>query len=47
MFYVLRPQFGGENGDEYIFIGECYVHGFMDGEAMEFLKDGSAVLEQI
>jgi hypothetical protein len=28
--YVLRPI----EGDRYTFVGECYVHGIMDGEAM-------------
>jgi hypothetical protein len=29
--YVLRPL---PNGDDYFFLGECYVYGMMDGEAM-------------
>jgi hypothetical protein len=28
--YVLRP-----NGEQFIFLGECYVHGIMNGEALE------------
>ncbi|KAK5657875.1 hypothetical protein OQA88_2423 [Cercophora sp. LCS_1] len=28
--FCLRPD-----GDEYRFVGECYVHGLMDGEALE------------
>ena len=27
---VLRPE-----GDEFLYLGECYLHGFMAGEAME------------
>lgn len=29
--YLIRPK---ENG-QFVFIGHCYVHGFMDGEALE------------
>ena len=29
-FFVIRPK-----GQDYQLIGECYVHGIMDGEAME------------
>jgi hypothetical protein len=28
--YLLRPA----GNDSYILIGECYLHGIMDGEAM-------------
>ena len=28
--YVLRPS-----DDKYYFLGECYVHGIMDGEAIK------------
>ncbi|KAF1981826.1 hypothetical protein K402DRAFT_398222 [Aulographum hederae CBS 113979] len=38
--YVLRPDMNGE----YRFVGHCYVHGFMDGEAMDMLEMG--VLQQ-
>ena len=34
--YVLREQ----RSNCYTLIGECYVHGFMDGEAMKFLHSG-------
>jgi hypothetical protein len=27
--YVLRP-----NGDRFYFVGDCYVHGLMDGEGV-------------
>jgi len=33
--YALRPRDG-----HYLFLGECYVHGIMDGEAMDMLTDG-------
>jgi hypothetical protein len=33
--FVIRRLEGGN----YEFIGECYVHGLMDGEAMEELED--------
>ena len=26
---------GGETGQEYTLIGECYMHGIMDGEYMQ------------
>jgi hypothetical protein len=29
-----------EEGDEYVFIGECFVHGLMDGEAVAMQKEG-------
>lgn len=35
--YVLRPLPGGR---EHRFIGECYLHGFMDGEGLDLLKQG-------
>jgi hypothetical protein len=40
--YVLRPQ-----GDFYRLIGECYIHGLMDGEALELLQSGKKQLKQI
>jgi len=36
--YVLRE---GPTG-QYVFIGECYVHGVMNGEALSLLKTGAA-----
>ncbi|OJJ75593.1 hypothetical protein ASPBRDRAFT_37887 [Aspergillus brasiliensis CBS 101740] len=38
---ILRKQ-----DDHYIFIGESYVHGIMDGEAIEQMKEGSLVEEE-
>lgn len=35
--YVLRPT---ENSDEYLLIGECYVHGVMSGEAIDDYEGG-------
>ncbi|OCK76673.1 hypothetical protein K432DRAFT_385249 [Lepidopterella palustris CBS 459.81] len=29
-----------KTGDNYMFIGECYVYGFMDGKAIDMLEDG-------
>jgi len=40
VLYVLRPE-----GDHYLFAGECYIHGLMDGEAMRWLEDGRASVE--
>jgi hypothetical protein len=37
---VLRRE-----GDQYVLIGEAYVEGMMDGQAMHSLKDGLFVLE--
>lgn len=42
MLYVLRPQ-----GNDYIFIGECYVHGFMDGEALKLLEEGGLTMQEV
>jgi hypothetical protein len=36
LLVVLRKQ----DGDKYVFLGECYTHGIMNGEAMEDLKAG-------
>ena len=36
VLYILRKQ----RTLDYTFIGECYVHGFMDGEAATFLENG-------
>ncbi len=35
--YVLRPT---TNPDEYLFLGDCYVHGLMSGETMEQYEKG-------
>jgi hypothetical protein len=37
VLYVLRQE-----GDCFRFMGECYIHGLMDGEALEKLKSGTA-----
>ena len=39
--YVLRPK----EGDVYQFIGEVYLHGMMDGEAMKILDDNKEKFE--
>jgi hypothetical protein len=33
--YCIRPR-----ADSFVFLGECYVHGLMHGEAMTMLKEG-------
>ncbi|PVH80545.1 hypothetical protein DL98DRAFT_515399 [Cadophora sp. DSE1049] len=38
--YVLRPTAG-----YYQLVGECYVHGIMNGEAMQVWKESGAVEE--
>ena len=40
VLYVLRPM-----GDQFILVGECYVHGLMDGDAMQSLENGQVVTE--
>ena len=42
VLYVLRPK-----GDQFILVGECYVHGLMDGEVMQFLETGQAEIEMV
>ena len=42
VLYVMRPT-----GDQFILVGECYVHGLMDGEAMQFLGTGQVVTEVV
>ncbi len=42
LLYVLRPK-----GDKFLLVGECYVHGLMDGEAIQFLKNGESVIKAI
>jgi hypothetical protein len=37
VFYVLRPF-----GECFKYVGECYLHGLMDGEALKRLEDGTA-----
>ena len=38
---VLRKRIG----EEYQFVGECYIHGLMDGEAIRAWKEGELVEE--
>ncbi|KAI1374161.1 HET-domain-containing protein [Hypoxylon crocopeplum] len=38
MPFCLRPW----QDHQYLLVGECYVHGFMDGEVMEILSRGEA-----
>ena len=41
-------EFFGGNGEVYKVIGDCYVHGIMDGEAYEeFRREGSEVQSEI
>ena len=38
--FILRPYpEGSENSGAYTLVGDCYVHGVMDGEAMEHWKE--------
>ncbi|KAK0944920.1 hypothetical protein LTR29_003511 [Friedmanniomyces endolithicus] len=43
--YVLRPV--DVKSRKYIFIGECYAHGLMDGEVVKMLQRGEVRLEDI
>ncbi|KAK0935821.1 hypothetical protein LTR29_012602 [Friedmanniomyces endolithicus] len=43
--YVLRPV--DVESRRYIFIGECYAHGLMDGEVVKMLQRGEVRLEDI
>lgn len=45
VFYVLRPSVE-ENGN-FRLIGEAYIHGLMDGEALEWLQRGEVQLERV
>jgi hypothetical protein len=40
---ILRKE--AEN--EYTFVGECYAHGIMNGEAMKGLQDGKYTIKPI
>ena len=40
VLYILRPT-----GENWSFVGECYVHGLMDGEAMSLLANGTFELQ--
>jgi hypothetical protein len=41
--FVLKPA----SNNRYKVIGKCYVHGMMDGEAMDDLADGKYKLQDI
>lgn len=42
VLYVLRPV-----GGMYRFLGECYVHGLMDGEVLDILAAGLAEVSEV
>lgn len=42
VLYVLRPVEG-----HYQFIGECYVHGLMDGEGLQNLETGLTRIQTV
>jgi hypothetical protein len=42
VLYVLRPI-----AEHFEFIGECYIHGLMDGEALERLESGASEVRDI
>ena len=39
--FCLRPD-----GDEYFFVGECYVHGLMEGGAYEVMRSGELARQE-
>ncbi|KAF2498159.1 hypothetical protein BU16DRAFT_440192, partial [Lophium mytilinum] len=39
LFGVERPFVVRENGPSWTMVGECYVHGLMDGEAVDGLPE--------
>jgi Heterokaryon incompatibility protein (HET) len=42
MLYVLRPK-----EDDFLLVGECYVHGLMDGKAMDLLKEDNSLVHKV
>lgn len=47
VLYVLRPVAGTSRRNIFEYIGECYVHGLMDGQAMELDENGGQVVEDV
>ena len=41
--YVIRPKKNGH----YLFVGECYVHGLMDGQALRGYEEGNLEMQII
>ncbi|MCJ1389269.1 hypothetical protein MMC18_002125 [Xylographa bjoerkii] len=41
--YIVRPR---ENG-HYLYVGECYVHGLMDGQALRGYEEGDLKMQEI
>jgi hypothetical protein len=44
---VVRKKYMFFGKTEYDFIGECYMHGLMDGEAMQPVMEGRAQLQRV
>lgn len=42
VLYTLRCK-----GDYYTYMGDCYLHGFKDGEALQRLESGTGKLEKV
>lgn len=45
VLYVLRTCNSGDRNATYI--GECYVHGLMDGEVMQWVKNDAAKIDDL
>lgn len=45
VLYTLRPDRSDES--RFTYIGECYVHGLMDGEVMTWVDQGPAMIEEL
>ena len=43
--FILQKRSDAKNGDSYRLVGEAYVHGIMNGEAIEMWKRGE--LEEV
>ena len=43
--YVLRPLGGSGWEREYMYVGDAYIHGVMDGEAFDWVQEGSHIIE--
>ena len=45
VLYTLRPDRSDES--RFTYIGECYLHGLMDGEVITWVNCGTARIEEL